>query len=95
MSRKKVKVDFRAYSASSQSLLDSVEKVQDDANVFRVTATDIWGNGRQWNRRDFVHHIADELLTSSKEAFRNSMNSVPQTINTFELQPSDKKEFCG
>ena len=45
MSRKKVKVDFRAYSASSQSLLDSVEKVQDDANVFRVTATDVWGNG--------------------------------------------------
>ena len=45
MSRKKVKVDFRAYSASSQSLLDSVEKVQDDANVFRVTVTDVWGNG--------------------------------------------------
>ena len=44
MSRKKVKVDFRAYSASSQSLIDSVEKVQDDANVFRVTATDVWGN---------------------------------------------------
>ena len=43
--RKKVKVDFRAYSTSSQSLLDSVEKVQDDANVFRVTVTDVWGNG--------------------------------------------------
>ena len=43
--QKKVKVDFRAYSASSQSLLDSVEKVQDDANVFRVTVTDVWGNG--------------------------------------------------
>ena len=43
--RKKVKVDFRAYSAASQSLLDSVEKVQDDANVFRVTVTDVWGNG--------------------------------------------------
>ena len=37
-----VKVDFLAYSASSQSLLDSVEKVQ---KVFRVTATDVWGNG--------------------------------------------------
>ena len=45
MWRKKVKVDFRAYSASSQSLINSVEKVQDDANVFRATATDVWGNG--------------------------------------------------
>ena len=36
---------FRAYSVASQSLLDSVEKVQDDANVFRVTVTGVWGNG--------------------------------------------------
>ena len=43
MWKKKVKVDFRAYSASSR--INSVEKVQDDANVFRVTATDVWGNG--------------------------------------------------
>ena len=84
-----MKVDFRAYSAASQSLLDSVEKVQDDANVFRVTVTDVWGNGSNlFKLLDKCDVSTVELLLVARlglegvDCLRHAIHTVPEGFLT-------------